>query len=201
MTPRPGIGWSVQPCPTEAAAVPLSATETHRAQDPSHVQGSVVCSPLLLCWAAAQAFWVHSCLHGCHTGWGGVCTLTEHELPQGQLVQGACMKQLVTVTYTACSSFQGFTDSFSYGLGPRPTCGNCQGTERKKTTQTGPESGALKALAMPNFPHASCPPGAGSQSLTISGPLVPLAGLTPPKDLVDKPPSALPPLPPPLPVF
>lgn len=45
---------------------------------------------------------------------GGVCTLTEHELPQGQLAQGACIKQLMTVNHIACSPFQGVADSFSY---------------------------------------------------------------------------------------
>lgn len=109
------------------------------------------------------------------------------------------MRQLVTMTYTACSSSQGFADSFSYGLGPRPTCGNCQGTEGRKPNTNRARIRSPEGPAMPNLPHASRHPGVGSQSLAITGPQVPLAGLTPPKGLVDKPPSALPPLPPPNP--
>lgn len=38
---------------------------------------------------------------------GRLCTLTEHELPQGQLVQGACIKQFLTVDLRSLQPFPG----------------------------------------------------------------------------------------------
>lgn len=83
---------------------------------------------------------------------GGVCTLTEHELPHGQLVQRACIKQLLTVDLHSLQPFPGVRWQLLLQTQPTAHMWETSGHGGKEAQHAGPESGALKAL--PNLPQA-----------------------------------------------